>query len=307
VVIGFEQSSNISHAYGVTVCGVMILTTSLYIIVMTSVWHSHWLKIVPFFLFYIVDGPFFASNLTKIPQGGWVSIMLASVFSSVMLCWYFGETQLAKYFPAMFQPVTIEAFKRRIKGKEPRKKELAQMGEEKGTNTAIELPMDEVQDAKQIQRVPGVGVFVGSDESKTPRVALSLIHILHCLPETVIFVTVNRLTIPFVSDEDRIVVTDCGDGIYKIVGRYGYAEGKVKITSILQSAENAGFSKIKQQEIIYFVHREKILLARTSCLSYLRMIPLVVYKFFKHTLGATTHHVSLPSSGVIEIAVQVVL
>lgn len=106
VVIGFGTSSkivlnflksnvskkaSIGNAYGVTVSGIMFLTTCLYMMVMRYTWHLALWKVLPFFVFLFVDSFFFAANITKVPNGGWVPLFLGIVFGSVMVAWHFGE------------------------------------------------------------------------------------------------------------------------------------------------------------------------------------------------------------------------
>ena len=70
IVLLFKTSANIGHAYGVTVCAVMILTTVMFSAVARYTWNWSLLKVVPFFvIFFTIDSFFFASNLAKIPGG----------------------------------------------------------------------------------------------------------------------------------------------------------------------------------------------------------------------------------------------
>ncbi|CAF3836681.1 unnamed protein product [Rotaria magnacalcarata] len=62
VTVGFQTGSNITNAYGFTVCSEMIVTTILYII------------------FLVIDSYTRASNATKIPAGGWVAIVIGVTF-----------------------------------------------------------------------------------------------------------------------------------------------------------------------------------------------------------------------------------
>jgi len=98
VVLGFQTSSDISNAYGVTICSMMVMTTILFMVVMRYVWEYPLWKVLPFGLFFlIVDFSFLASVYFKIPNGGYVAIINAAVFAIPMLVWYIGEQQL-KYW-----------------------------------------------------------------------------------------------------------------------------------------------------------------------------------------------------------------
>ena len=97
VTATFQTSANITNAYGVTVCSVMLITTVLYMCVMYFTWHKPWYLILPFGIFLIIDGYTWASNATKIPSGGWVAILIAFCFFIFGFCWFFGQMNLHRF------------------------------------------------------------------------------------------------------------------------------------------------------------------------------------------------------------------
>ena len=97
VTAGFQTSSSITNAYGVTVCSVMILTTILYMCVMRFTWHKKIYLILPFGLFLIIDSFTLAANSIKVPNGGWVAIVIGTCFSILSFSWYFGQMQLRRF------------------------------------------------------------------------------------------------------------------------------------------------------------------------------------------------------------------
>jgi potassium uptake protein len=97
VTVGFQTGSNITNAYGVTVCSVMIITTVLYMCVMYFTWHKKIYLILPFGLFLIMDSFTWAANSIKIPNGGWVAIVIGTCFSILSFSWYFGQLQLHRF------------------------------------------------------------------------------------------------------------------------------------------------------------------------------------------------------------------
>lgn len=97
VTLGFKKSSNITNAYGVTVCSVMIITIILYMCVMRFVWHKKIYFILPFILFLILDSFTWAANSVKIPSGGWVALAIGSCFFTLGFSWYFGQLQLRRF------------------------------------------------------------------------------------------------------------------------------------------------------------------------------------------------------------------
>jgi K+ transporter len=54
---------------GVTVCSVMFITTILYMCVLRYVWNHHWLSVLSFAVFLIIDLYFLAANAAKFFDG----------------------------------------------------------------------------------------------------------------------------------------------------------------------------------------------------------------------------------------------
>ncbi|CAF1343571.1 unnamed protein product, partial [Didymodactylos carnosus] len=97
VTVGFQTGSNITNAYGVTVCSVMIITTVLYMCVMRYTWRKPLYLILPFGIFLIIDSYTWTANAIKVPDGGWVAIVIASCFFILGYCWFFGQMNLRRF------------------------------------------------------------------------------------------------------------------------------------------------------------------------------------------------------------------
>eukprot|EP01125_Pyxidicula_operculata_P015459 TRINITY_DN524_c0_g1_i1.p2 TRINITY_DN524_c0_g1~~TRINITY_DN524_c0_g1_i1.p2 ORF type:complete len:413 (-),score=114.93 TRINITY_DN524_c0_g1_i1:108-1346(-) len=100
--------------YGVTVCTNMIFTTILYLLCMIFYWKSAPWKPILFSLFLFVDFSFWGSVLIKVPQGGYVAIILSLCFFVLMFVWYLGEYKLKKYFKYNAYSTQIQFVPRRI-------------------------------------------------------------------------------------------------------------------------------------------------------------------------------------------------
>jgi KUP system potassium uptake protein len=91
VVLFFRESSNMEAAYGLAITITMIMTTILL---------SHYLyksgldKRVAYLIlavFLTIESGFLLSNLHKFRNGGWFTLMLASIYFLIMYGWYFGR------------------------------------------------------------------------------------------------------------------------------------------------------------------------------------------------------------------------
>src|SRR5690606_22214745 len=79
LVVSFGSSSELSHAYGIAVSGVMMVTGVLLTVVMLRVWKWHPVATLATMTpFLIVDIAFFSANASKLFQGGWVPAVVAA-------------------------------------------------------------------------------------------------------------------------------------------------------------------------------------------------------------------------------------
>ena len=97
LVIGFGSSGDLAAAYGIAVTGDMVITTLLASVVFREIWGWSKLKTALFIgLFLIIDLAFFGANILKIPDGGWVPLLIGSVIFVLMLTWKNGRYMLYK-------------------------------------------------------------------------------------------------------------------------------------------------------------------------------------------------------------------
>src|SRR3546814_2708263 len=85
LVLGFGESTRLASAYGISVVGTMLITTLMLGFLVFKVWRwNRWLASGTIGLFLLVDGTYFASNITKIPDGGWFPLAVAAVLFTVL-------------------------------------------------------------------------------------------------------------------------------------------------------------------------------------------------------------------------------
>jgi KUP system potassium uptake protein len=91
IVLHFEESSNMEHAYGLAIILCMIMTTILlnFYLIMKRV---KLYFIVPLITFYIlIELSFLAANITKFSDGGYVTLLIALILISLMTIWYLAK------------------------------------------------------------------------------------------------------------------------------------------------------------------------------------------------------------------------
>ncbi|MGH7233099.1 MAG: potassium transporter Kup, partial [Nitrospiraceae bacterium] len=92
LVVSFQSSSNLAAAYGIAVSGTMVMTTLLIAVVARNIWRWSWAATAGLTgLFLVVDLIFFSANALKIPQGGWLPVVLGVGFFMLMTTWNRGR------------------------------------------------------------------------------------------------------------------------------------------------------------------------------------------------------------------------
>lgn len=108
IVLHFEESSNMEHAYGLAIILCMIMTTILlnFYLIMKRV---KWFLYVPLISIYlIIEFSFLAANITKFAEGGYVTLCIALTLISIMTIWYLAK----KINKAYTKIVKIEHYKK---------------------------------------------------------------------------------------------------------------------------------------------------------------------------------------------------
>ena len=197
LIIGFQSSEALSHAYGLAVTGTLVLTTTLFAAVARKVWNWHLGFVAAFVL--VVGGlelAFFTANLSKIVHGGWLPILIAALVIFVMTTWMWG--------------VHIVHERR----------------------ASIEPPIGEwLEHIKELNvpRVPGQAIFLHGDQATVPLALKETRRFNHVIHERVAIVTVEVLDIPHVRHVDRVEINEFGDpddGIVGIVIRLGFNDNQ---------------------------------------------------------------------------------
>lgn len=108
VVLHFEKSSNMEHAYGLAIILCMIMTTVLlnYYMILKRVKLYFMIPLISIYL--TIEIGFLIANVTKFAEGGYVTLIIALVLISVMTIWYFAK----KINKSYTKIVKIEEYKK---------------------------------------------------------------------------------------------------------------------------------------------------------------------------------------------------
>jgi KUP system potassium uptake protein len=108
VVLHFEKSSNMEHAYGLAIILCMIMTTILlnFYMIMKRVRLYFMTPLITIYL--TIEFGFLIANVTKFADGGYVTLIIASILISIMTIWYYAK----KINKSYTQIVKIEDYKK---------------------------------------------------------------------------------------------------------------------------------------------------------------------------------------------------
>jgi KUP system potassium uptake protein len=111
IVLHFEESKNMGHAYGLAIILCMIMTTVLlnFYLIMKRVKLYFIIPLIAIYL--IIEFSFLAANITKFLEGGYVTLIIASLLIAVMSTWYKAK-QISKTYTKI---VKIDDYKKVLK------------------------------------------------------------------------------------------------------------------------------------------------------------------------------------------------
>ena len=224
LVLSFGSVTDLTAAYGVTVTGAMLLDTCLLSVLLFSFWKWNriWAGLLVG-LFFLVDGLFFAANLTKIPDGGWVPLVIGGVAFILLNSWAKGRSLI-----------------------------IAQRRE-----TAMPVQVFVKSSAGSATRVPGTAVFMTPSSEGVPHALLHNLKHNKVLHERIVLLTVSILDRPYVSEADRVKSEDLGAGFYRIILRYGFMQD-THVPKALEKVTSCG-PAFRMIETSFFLTRQTLL------------------------------------------------
>src|SRR5205085_1273254 len=98
LVLVFQRSSNLTAAYGIAVTGAMMIDNFLLAVVLFQMWKwKKWVSVPLLALFIAIDTGYLGANLTKIPDGGWVPLMMGLAIFTLLTTWSRGRTLMRQH------------------------------------------------------------------------------------------------------------------------------------------------------------------------------------------------------------------
>ena len=269
LTVGFGKSDNLASAYGIAVSATMLMTSALLFMAMREIWE--WGIITAGAVagaFFLVDAAFFAANITKVAEGGYVPLVLAALVYGVMLIWHLGATAVAARLQDAVMPV--EAFMARIR-------------------------------EGRIPRVPGTAVFLTRTQRDVPPVMVWHVKHNRALHERLIVLTVTTQSVPWVREPERVTFEEIAPRFWRAAARYGFME-RPDIPALLQQAQGLGCA-IDLADITYYVGHETVVPDEDD--KALPRVAEALFAFMQRNSAHLTEYFRLPMDAVVEIGRQV--
>ncbi|EXB41420.1 Potassium transporter 4 [Morus notabilis] len=195
ITIGFQDTTLIGNAYGLACMTVMFVTTFLMALVIIFVWQKSIMLAAVFLVFFwLVEGVYLSAAFIKVPQGGWVPLVLSSIFMVVMYVWHYGTRR--KYNFDLHNKVSL--------------KWLLGLGPSLG-----------------IVRVPGIGLIYSELATGVPAIFSHFVTNLPAFHKVLVFICVKSVPVPYVSPEERFLIGRICPRpyrMYRCIVRYGYKD-----------------------------------------------------------------------------------
>ena len=266
LVVGFKSSDNLASAYGIAVTGTMFITACMLGILTFAVWK--WPPVLAGLMtgaFLLVDGAYFASNMTKIPDGGWFPLLIATIVFVVLTTW--------------------------AKGRRILRDRLAE------DSMPFDLFLNSVCD--KVRRVPGTSVFLASTAEGIPPALLHNLKHNHILHERVVILTVVTEGVPHVPRESRRMVEGVGHGFYRMIVTIGFMD-EADVPAEL-AAENRAGGPFKPMETSYFLARQTLVASKRPGMAIWRE---KLFAWMIRNAESAMQFFRLPTNRVIELGSQ---
>ncbi|AHG63657.1 potassium transporter Kup [Advenella mimigardefordensis] len=274
LVLVFQSSEKLAHAYGFAVTGTMLTTSILAFSVMPGMYKGFRRVLIYALLclFLIIDVLLFSANAIKIEEGGWLPLIIALGLFTLMMTWRKGRERLER------------------------------------------IDIDEAQQLKPflnmllhdtVPRVPGTAVFMHSNPQRVPSALLHNLKHNKVLHQQLVFLSVKSTDVPFVSQEDRFVISEVNTNAWQVTATYGFKQ-EPNVPELLEQV-HAAHPQIDLSPMVvsYFMSRQTIMVSNRAPL--IKRYRRRLFAFMSRNAARSTRFYKIPPNRVIEMGIQVEL
>ena len=268
VIVKFETSTRLAGAYGVAVTANMILASAITFFVVWKLWKWPLWKaaglIVPI---AFIEQVFFAANMTKVLDGGWMPLMLAGLIALLITTWITGSKILAK--ETRHAQADIDWLVRKLEAKPP-------------------------------HRVAGTAVFLTADPNAAPTALMHNLKHNRVLHERNILLTIKTADTPRVLNSERVKVEPIADGFTRVTAKFGFMETPsiAKVFTLCRKKD----LNIDIGGTSFFLSRRSL---RAGKKSEMPIFQERLFIWLAHQAEDATTYFQIPIDRVVEVGTQV--
>jgi KUP system potassium uptake protein len=269
LVVGFGSSSALAAAYGFAVSGEMVLTTLLAALAATFLWRWPLPAVVAVFgTFLVVDAVFFAANVLKVFDGGWVSLVLAAVVYVCASTWVKGRQAL--YAKLAAEGAQLDDFIHSV--------------------------------GPSLPRVRGTAAYMARVGETVPHALLHNIKHNKVLHERILLMTVINEDVPEVPREQRVEAQALEKGFWRITVRYGFLQSP-NLPRALSQLGPSGL-EINIHDTSFFLGRVTLVPAMKPLIPAWRRR---LYFALARNAASAPDFFRIPTDRVVEVGAQIAL
>jgi KUP system potassium uptake protein len=266
LVLMFQRSSNLTAAYGIAVTGAMTIDAVLLTVLLFHLWKwKPWASVPLLAMFFLLDGAYLSANLTKIPDGGWVPLLMGLGIFTLLTTWSRGRALMRQNMAEGTIPIEVFA---------------------KSAHSSA-------------ARVPGTAVFMASTYKGVPSALLHNIKHNKVLHERVVILTVEIEDVPYVDPAERFEVKDMGQGFYRLVLHYGFLE-ETDVPAALKQVSMCG-EPFEMMKTSFFLSRQTLLPSAKPGMAIWRE---KLFSWMLRNAASAMEFFRLPTNRVVELGSQ---
>jgi KUP system potassium uptake protein len=269
-VLGFGSSDALGGAYGIAVAMLMAITTVLAALVALKWGYNPFLVVAVNGFFLAIELVFVAANLTKLVEGGWFPLLLASIVAFLMLTWRTGWRLLEQERSKLRQP------------------------EDAFIEWVINTPPI---------RLPGAAAIF---TAATTGIPLCLTHHLkhnRVLHERVLFIASVSVDTPRVDDGERVKLVPVGAGITRVLIYFGFMETPDVMEALRLACRRPELAGIDPDIITYYFRR--VMVIPTNKPSGMAVWRKSLFATMHLNANLPAAYFGVPTAQVVEVGLEV--
>jgi len=270
VTLTFRSSSDLAAAYGLSVTATMVIDSLMAFFVVWRCWKWPVWKAAALMLpLLLIEQAFLTANLLKIPEGGWLPLLVGGTVSLLVLTWVRGAKSLGR--ATRKGEAELDWLVRKLEAKPP-------------------------------HRVPGTAVFLTADPNSAPT---SLMHNLkhnRVLHERNIILSIKTEDVPRVPRHERIEIDRVADTFIRVVAHYGFMETP-SVPKIIEHCRRKDLN-IDIAATSFFLSRRSL---KTTLKSEMPRWQERLFIWLAGRAEDATEYFRIPSDRVVEVGTQVMV